>query len=147
MKSIINILYLISISFLFTACNKESDKAFVPVANLNPDTLVFEPSMKGYELYSWPNGDDWNYSVLPGTNRNKSLEEVTGNRIIVYGKDSLKQVLDKMPAHECITWEGENWLNRIWGGNYGNLSLPGRDLVNEIIMYAQERQINIQINN
>ena len=33
--------------------------------------------MKGYELYSWKVGTDWNYTLITGTNRPKTFEEVS----------------------------------------------------------------------
>jgi hypothetical protein len=37
----------------------------------------FAESMKGYELYSWQDGNTWKFSLLTGTNREKSLDEET----------------------------------------------------------------------
>ena len=39
-----------------------------------------------------------------GTNRVKSYEEVLTNKIFVFGKDSLKMLLDKFPQNEYIFW-------------------------------------------
>ena len=83
--------------------------------NSKLDTISFSHSMKGWELYSWPSESDWNYSILIGTNRNKTYQEVTTNKISVVGKDSLKILLDKFPANEQIFWigkpSGDDWGN------------------------------------
>jgi hypothetical protein len=137
---------LIFLLIVIISCSKETDNNFIPVPEFNPDTLVFVPSMKGYELYSWPNGNDWNYSILPGSNRIKSLEEVNSNNIIVFGTDKLKRLLNRIPANESIFWEGENWLEQMWGGDIGNLSLPENAIVNDVIRYCEERQLILSIN-
>jgi hypothetical protein len=33
-------------------------------------------SMKGYELYSWSQDGEWHFTLITGTNRNKTLEEI-----------------------------------------------------------------------
>jgi hypothetical protein len=103
--------------------------------------------MKGWELYSWPNGNDWNYSILIGTNRLKSYEEVTTNQIIVFGKDSLKLLIDKFPENEQLFWIGREWLERCWGSNYGDLSLPDENTINEIKEYCVQKKIVLGISN
>jgi hypothetical protein len=35
-------------------------------------------SMKGYELYSWREGDGWRFGLITGTNRSKTCAEITG---------------------------------------------------------------------
>jgi hypothetical protein len=128
-------------SFHFAGCSKESDSEFKPVAQLNLDTITFSPSMKGWELYSWPNGKDWNYSLLGGTNRLKSYEEVTENTLVVTGIDSLKLLLAKLPENEFLTWIGEGWLERCWGGNYYDLSLPDKKIINEIKAFCIQEKL------
>lgn len=133
------IVFMFILSLL--GCAKEKNHDFVPLDIINPDTITFESSMKGYELYSWPNGDGWNYSILPGTNRIKSLEEVTDNPITVFGSDSLKMLLDRMPVNENIFWESEAWLERCWSSNHGTLSLPDEETVSEIEAYCLQKNL------
>jgi hypothetical protein len=96
-------------------------------------------------LYSWPNGNDWNYSILKGTNRLKTYNEVIKNKIIVLGIDSLKMLLDKFPKKEEIFWVGEGWLKRIWGTDYGNLSLPDSKIIDEIKNYCTQKELVLGI--
>jgi hypothetical protein len=134
-------------SFHFTGCSKENDREFKPVAQINLDTITFSHSMKGWELYSWPNGKKWNYSLLPGTNRLKSYEEVTRNKIIVTGIDSLKLLLAKLPENEEITWIGEGWLKQIWGGGYGDLCLPDTEIIDEIRAFCVRENLYLTVTN
>jgi hypothetical protein len=109
------------------------------------DTLTFFHSMKGWELYTWPEGDDWKYSILNGTNRLKTYQEVTTNQITVMGIDSLKMLIDKFPVKEEIFWISDYWLKNIWGSNYGNLSLPDTNTVNEVKKYCSSKGLALTI--
>ena len=40
--------------------------------------------MKGYELYSWQDGGQWKFSLLVGTNREKTLEEIPAGQYITW---------------------------------------------------------------
>jgi hypothetical protein len=136
---------LISAASAFTGCSKGNNDEIKPVDLINLDTISFSHSMKGWELYSWPNGNNWNYSILIGTNRTKTYDEVTTNKIIVAGKDSLKMLLDKFPENEYIFWIGKGWLESCWDGNYGNLSLPDNKTINEIKEYCTSRKLVLGI--
>jgi hypothetical protein len=146
-SQIVMILLLTIASFGFIKCSKEKSKEIKPVDLINPDTISFAHSMKGWELYSWPNGSDWNYSILIGTNRLKSYEEVTTNKIIVTGTDSLKMLLDKLPVNESLFWIGEEWLKRCWNGYHGDLSLPDTVTINDIKEYCIQKGILLNISN
>lgn len=133
---------LIVNSLSFIKCSTEN--------NLDTDTtkldrLSFSHSTKGWELYSWPNGNTWNYSITEGTNRLKTYDEVTTNAAPVVGKDSLMMLLDKFPANEEIFWISEVWLDRIWGGNYGDLSLPDSNTIIEIENYCIHKELILSI--
>jgi hypothetical protein len=135
---------------LFTACNKENKEE---QANRKSDfdTLVVPHSMKGYELYSWPEGNIWYFSVLAGTNRTKTYAEVISNTpseihlITVTGIETLKLVLDRFPENEDITWIGKGWLQSAWGSGYGNLQLPPQNNVDDITNFCAQKKLNLQV--
>ena len=108
--------------------------------NTKLDTISFTHSMKGWELYSWPNGGDWNYSFLVGTNRAKTYDEVITNKIAVIGKDSLKMLLDKFPAKEELFWIGK----RV-GDGWENLSFPDTNTINEIKDYCVQKELVLNV--
>jgi len=137
------ILTVIMIFLFRCTSDQEADKN--TSGRINIDTLTFAHSMKGWELYSWPVRDEWDYSILVGTNRIKSYDEVTNNKIIVTGKDSLKMVLNKFPENENIFWIGRGWLESCWGGNYGDLSLPDTVIINEIKAYCVQRKLVLYV--
>ena len=64
----------------------------------------FAESMKGYELYSWQDGSTWKFSLLVGTNREKSLDEIKSADVVLSGVDALKTTLQKVPSGQYITW-------------------------------------------
>jgi hypothetical protein len=69
-------------------------------------------SMKGYELYSWREGDEWQFKLITGTNRTKTLQEIVNHTdeiselvdIHVTGVDALLTLLHKMPDGESVFW-------------------------------------------
>jgi len=128
---------------VFGANNSPADMVFtLLIQKNNPkiDTLTFAPSFKGWELYSWPTGNDWNYSILMGTNRSKTYQEVITNKIAVLGKDSLKILLNKMPAKEEIMWFGKRA-----GEGWENLSFPDNNTINEIKNYCIQKELILHV--
>jgi hypothetical protein len=138
-------LFLLGLLMLFSVCTKNFTPFQKPTNQINLNALTFPHSMKGWELYSWPMGNDWNYSILIGTNRLKSYEEVKTNKVIVTGEDSLKMVLDKFPANEMITWIGPGWIERCWDDNANDLSLPPQEILNDIKEYCISHKLTLQI--
>jgi hypothetical protein len=136
------ILLSIIVSALSGGCAKEEPEV---LDQIDFDTVTFEPSMKGWELYSWPNGSDWNYSLLIGTNITKTYEAVTGNRYKVTGMDSLKLMLAKLPAGEEIFWISEDWLERIWSEDAHDLSLPPCRIIEEVEDFCAGQQLELSV--
>lgn len=103
------------ILLLYIACTNDNNDEESAVKSYL-DTLVVPHSIKGYELYSWPEGNKWYFSILVGTNRIKTDNEVTSNipsdinLITVAGIDTLKLALARFPENEYITWIGLEWL-------------------------------------
>jgi len=135
---------------LFIACSKDNKTENSGPGNYL-DTLKVPHEMKGYELYSWQEGNDWYFSILAGTDRIKTYAEVISNNpsaihlITVTGINSLKLVLAKFPEDEYITWIGEGWLQRCWGSNYGNLRLPPQNYIDEITQFCTQKKLNLQV--
>ena len=89
-----------------------------PFATPDWDTLPTElpSSMKGYELVSWQAGGEWSFTLVTGTNREKSFDELTqtGNevtsdgyvKLTVTGVDQLLKVLALLPEDEQVIWGG-----------------------------------------
>ena len=58
-------------------------------------------SFKGWELYSWLNGQDWSYALLPGTNRDKAWNEV---QVQALSLEELKSRLKLLAVAEMVSW-------------------------------------------
>ena len=110
-------------------------------------------SAKGYELYSWLQNDQWNYTLITGTNRDKTTEEiVTGGywvgsdgwvNIHVVGLNAIEQVLGLLPAGESVFWASGP---RSDDPQYAvNFSLPPSDDVAAIKTYADQHSLNFSV--
>lgn len=136
-------------------CIDEEKQAADCVSTGNPDTLTFPATqLKGWEVYSWPACQDWNFSLLYGTNSLKNYDEVTGTQassrfvIRVWGKAKLKAILSRMPAGETVSLIGEHWLSRTWGaGGFKDLQLPPASIINELQQTAAAARLNFQVAN
>lgn len=139
--------YIVSInSCMFRNLPKRKEEESLPKsAGLKIDTISFKRSMKGWELYSRPEGNLWTYSFLIGTNTLKTLSQVKNNPIRVVGEDSLKSILNKLPSGEEIMWIGQQWLNETWSSDYGNLKLPPRSIQIEIKEFCDTKNLKLTI--
>ena len=140
---------IVSCIFLAVGCS-EKDNGLDTVPELSDLTVTH--SMKGWELYSWPEGNTWKFSFLIGTNRTKTLSEVTAssgpvNLIKVTGVDSAKMVLNRFPAGEDIIFIGQGWLQNAWGGQYGDLRLPPQTMIDELKSFSQQKQLTFTVAN
>ena len=111
-------------------------------------------SMKGYELYSWQTKDQWSFTLITGTNRSKTLEEIisdenimTGEgwvKITVQGVDGIKTVLSQLPSQENIFWNGApgsspSQLEEI------SITLPPQEMIDEVQEYCQRLGLELHV--
>jgi hypothetical protein len=107
-------------------------------------------SMKGYELYSWEENGQWHYTLITGTNRVKTMEEITSEEdfisetgwvnIHVVGLDAIKGVLVKFPKGESVFWGGKLHTGETTGRI--NLRLPPKQIVDVVSGYAKQCGLN-----
>jgi predicted small lipoprotein YifL len=135
MKKLI-IFLLISLILLpvITACNLTTP-------------LPLPHSMKGYELYSWQEEGQWHFTLITGTNRNKTLEEITTGEtkegedgwvdIHVTGVATIKDVLSRVPANEWVSWSAYGTVGPPEEGELSiPLELPPQSIIDEIKAHA-----------
>jgi hypothetical protein len=91
-------------------------------------------SMKGYELYSWQDGDRWYFSVLVGTNRNKTLDEIRSLSSAFKGIEALEAALKIIPAGQFITWLSGD-----------TLAFPSDDVTARVLQVCKERGLELNI--
>jgi hypothetical protein len=92
--------------------------------------------MKGYELYSWQINGEWYFSLLEGTNRLKTLQEVTANSVAVKGIESIKLNLARLSKGEQVFWT----LRDI-----PSITLPPEGTVNQIKEFCAQSGIDIVV--
>jgi hypothetical protein len=112
------------------------------------------PSMKGYELYSWPEDGQWHFTLITGTNRNKTLEEIISNedfiseagwvQVHVIGVDAIKTVLSKLPQGESVTWLAGLRAEETPQGAV-NITLPPGPTVDAIREYAGQYGLDFMV--
>ena len=96
-------------SYILAACSTQI-KTLTPEISEN----LLPHSMKGYEIYSWQEGEQWAFKLITGTNRQKSIEEIMSNsepiqedslvNIKIIGVDELKKILGRIPKDESVFW-------------------------------------------
>ena len=90
--------YLILVLLTLFACqNVSSDKnsdqtSTIPSKDSASDRML--RSMKGFELYVWENKGEIYYSLLRGTNRIKSYDEIHNANVAVNDLKSIKHKID-----------------------------------------------------
>ncbi len=112
-------------------------------------------SMKGYEIYSWSPGGLWHFTLITGTNRNKTVDEIlsTGDFISetgqvsvhVVGVDALQTVLGKLRPGEEVSWLARPRLDPAASGGVSFFSLPPQDAVDSIKSFCGEHGIVLTV--
>jgi hypothetical protein len=94
-------------------------------------------AMKGYELYSWQSDSVWYFSLLTGTNRMKTIDEIMDPAIRLDSVEALKAELKKLNAGEFVTWSMIQ--------EYPRLSLPDEETISNIRTYSDQLDLNLNI--
>ena len=133
---------------LLSGCTKE--KALSPVSL--PQSLP--RSMKGYELYSWKSGNVWRFTLITGTNRLKTVAEITSPestiegdlvKITVEDTPNLESVLERLPSGAKVSWRGPRHPGVDSSTSRVALRIPPRRLVKEIQSHCSELGIRVEI--
>ena len=124
MKAIKNLMFAILVGTLLSGCGAASQPTVTP----------FPESMKGYELYSWQDGNQWNFSLLVGTNREKTLEEIKAADTALRGVDALTAALEQMPAGQYITWSSRE-----------TLSFPPDDIIEQVKQISEDKGLILNL--
>ena len=102
-------------------------------------------SFKGYELYSWSEDSQWHFTLITGTNRLKTIEEITSEgdsisetgwvRVHVVGVDAIKDVLSRLPEGESIFWCDEMHIGQ---STETDPQLPPEQIADAIEEHAEQ---------
>jgi hypothetical protein len=111
-------------------------------------------SLKGYELYSWQKDSQWHFTLVTGTNRNKTPEEIVSEEdfisetgwvnIHVAGIDAIKNVLSKLPANEHVSWITGRGLTQT-NQTGVDISFPPGPTIDTIKEYALGRDLDFSV--
>ncbi|MDO9121652.1 MAG: hypothetical protein Q7U31_07700, partial [Anaerolineaceae bacterium] len=117
-----------------------------------PDPLP--EAVKGYELFSWQSDSDWNFTLITGTNRSKSFDElmspdsqVTAEgfvKITVSGIDKIKQVLATLPAQTEVFWTGMDLSGSVPEGTL-YFSYPDKIIKDELINFSAKQDVKLNV--
>jgi hypothetical protein len=95
-------------------------------------------SMKGFELYSWQEDGDWHFSLLVGTNRTKTVEEIHASGTRLDGLDALTPALRGIAAGQWVTWWTPSWAQ-------GSVSFPPASVVEQVRGICKEQGLELQV--
>ncbi len=109
-------------------------------------------SLKGYELYSWEEEGQWHFTLVTGTNRLKTIEELTSEgdfisetgwvKIQVVGADAIKDVLSRLLEGESVFWCDELHIGQ---STDTYLRLPPGQIADAIEGYAEQRGLDFVV--
>ena len=124
----------------------------LPEVDLSQFPNPLPKSMKGYELMSWQIGLDWNFTLVTGTNREKSFEElmqpdsqVTDDgfvKITVPGVDQIEKVLAMLPSGSEVYWGGMDLAGQVPDGTV-YFTYPSQEVMDEIAGFCQQNNIKL----
>jgi hypothetical protein len=90
--------------------------------------------MKGYELYSWESDGTWYFSLLVGTNRLKTLEEIQDPAVALQGIDELKPVLESLASGQYLSWSAMD-----------PLAFPPEETIKQVRQICQDQGLELFI--
>jgi diacylglycerol kinase len=97
-----------------------------------------QPAFKGMELYSWQNKDgEWQYAILVGTNRNKTVAEIQSAPLDLQG---VKTAIAQLAVGESLFW-----TTTVYDAGSVSFALPPEAVVSELQEFAREKQIDLII--
>jgi hypothetical protein len=127
-------------------------KAGKLITKMNINSVSQLPvSGKGYELYSWSENGQWHFTLITGTDRDKTLYEIiTADDYIseagwvcidAAGVDAIKAVLRKLPEGEEVMWEAGLPSGTLPDGIKN--TLPPASTIDNIKAYAKQCGLNL----
>jgi hypothetical protein len=143
-------IFIVVVSLILSACDSS-------VSTSNPSEIVTTPlphSMKGYELYSWSENNQWHFTLITGTNRTKSLEEIISDentvtsdgwvKISTQGVDSIQKVFNGLPQHEEIFWVSKQWLKQAQI-QADQITLPPQEIIDVVQEHCKRLGLELRL--
>jgi hypothetical protein len=111
-------------------------------------------SMKGYELYSWSEDGQWHFTLITGTNRNKTVEEISSRedvisetgwvRVQVIGVNAIKAVLSKLRQGEEIVWLARPRSEQTPPGDI-DFMFPPEQIIDSVKEHAEQSDLDLLV--
>jgi hypothetical protein len=97
-----------------------------------------------YELYSWKTPEGlWAFRLMYTTDRQKTPEEVLGEKTALLGMEQLKKTMSKLPKGSRVVWFDRLTLNGVKIKGSEPLTYPPRDVIDEVRRYADSHSIQL----
>ena len=96
------------------------------------------PAFKGVELYSWKECSScaWQFALLPGTNRLKTLAEIKEPTHAILGVAQLRQHLSRLPKGENVYWDSRP---------FPGMSLPEPDTIADLVGFSAQHSVTLKV--
>ncbi len=158
MRSSRHLVSLLVTALILTACGQShpgtGESGVIPAADYPTPVwqeipALFPESLKGYELYSWQSGEDWVFTLIAGTNRSKSFEEITSAenklengfiKITVTSLDDLEILIKRLPAGVDLTWSGIDLTGQVEEGTQ-YFTYPPDEMLDRIVDFAAKQGV------
>lgn len=126
----------------------------LPTLDLSKFPNPLPESMKGYELVSWQSGGEWNFTLVTGTNRSKTFEELLAPdssvsadgfvKITVPGVEGIKKVLAMLPAKTEVFWNGMDLSGQVPEGTI-YFAYPEKSVQDDLISFCNKHDVTLNI--
>ena len=109
-------LVAVATALVLSGCGDKSEGGTGDAASVPADAGLLPASLKGYELYAWEEGGLLWFTLITGTNRLKTLDEITRKNVdqrddFVHinssGWDDLQAVLALVPRGTPVALDGK----------------------------------------
>lgn len=126
----------------------------LPTLDLSKFPNPLPRSMKGYELVSWQSGGEWNFTLVTGTNRSKTFEELLAPdssvsadgfvKITVPGVEGIKKVLAILPAKTDVFWNGMDLSGQVPEGTI-YFAYPEKIVMDDLINFCSKHDVTLNV--
>jgi len=147
-------LLVLLLALAVSACSGNTVSPVSPPVSSPTVATPLPHSLKGYELYSWPVNADWQFTLITGTNRTKSLAGILDGenavtedgwvRISVHGVEAIKAVLSELPPHEEIFWLAKPHSQQ---GREDPIALPPQGTIAVLQQYCEQLGLRLHVDN
>lgn len=105
------------------------------------------PPMKGYQLFTWKQNGEWHYSLLPGTNRERTYEEITAPKTVIVGTPKFEEELNGLPRGSEVLWQSDAppGVRRPSSGEVISFKHPSRKRIERIKSHCDKLGIKLTL--